>query len=356
MSEHKHPSVLAQTFPTPVILITGLLVIAGLTSTFGSGIFGRTITEMFISLTLVVGMFTFIGNSGVISFGHAGFMCVGAYGSAWLTIPPMMKKILLPGLTPMLANAELAFVLSLILASLFAGLIALLVGLILMRLSGIAASIATFAMLAVINTIYANWGPVTGGTSSVVGIPTKTGVWISFGGASAAIVMAYLYGISRSGLALRAGRDEPVAAAASGVNIYRERLIAFTISGVICGMAGVLYAHFLGVVNPDAFYLGVTFITLAMLVVGGMTSLSGSVVGVVLISAIIQLLRWGEKGVPMGESTLSLPNGIQEIVIGMVMIVILISRPSGLLGTHELSWRKLRAVQGDITGGVKNEN
>ena len=75
MSERKHPSVLVQTFPTPVLLIAGLLVIAGLTSAFGSSIFGRTITEMFISLTLVVGMFTFIGNSGVISFGHAGFIC-----------------------------------------------------------------------------------------------------------------------------------------------------------------------------------------------------------------------------------------------------------------------------------------
>lgn len=352
MSGRSHPSVLAQTYSTPVILIGGLLIIAGLTSAFGSNIFGRTITEMFISITLVVGMFTFIGNSGVISFGHAGFMCIGAYGSAWLTIPPMMKKVLLPGLTPMLANAELTFILSLIVASLFAGLIAFLVGLILMRLSGIAASIATFAMLAVINTIYANWGPVTGGTSSVVGIPAKTGVWISFGGAAAAVCLAYLYGISRSGLALRAGRDEAVAAAASGVNIYRERLIAFTLSGVICGMAGVLYAHFLGVVNPDAFYLGVTFISLSMLVVGGMTSLSGAVVGVVLISAIIQILRWGEKGISVGDGTLSLPNGIQEIVIGIVMIVILIFRPGGLLGATELSWRRRPPVRGEIAGGA----
>lgn len=355
MSQMKHPSVLAKTFPTPVILIALLLVIAGLTSAFGSNIFGRTITEMFISVTLVVGMFTFIGNSGVISFGHAGFMCVGAYASAWLTIPPMMKKVLLPGLTPMLANAEFAFILSLIVSALFAGLIALAMGLILMRLSGIAASIATFAMLAVINTIYANWGPVTGGTSSVVGIPAKTGVWISFGGATAAIVLAYLYGISRSGLALRAGRDEHVAAAASGVNIFRERVIAFTLSGVICGMAGVLYAHFLGVVNPDAFYLGVTFISLAMLVVGGMSSLSGAVIGVVLISTIIQLLRWGEKGVSIGESTLSLPNGIQEIVIGVVMIVILMFRPSGLIGARELTWRKTGPQEGNATGGVPTE-
>ena len=342
---------MAQTISTPLILIAGLMVIAFLTWAFGSNIFGRTITEMFIRVALVVGMFTFIGNSGVISFGHAGFMCIGAYGSAWLTIPPLMKKVLLPGLTPILADAQLSFLVSLIIASLFVGIIAFLIGLILMRLSGIAASIATFAMLAVINTIYANWGPVTAGTSSVVGIPLKTGVWVSVLGASAAILIAYLYGISRSGLALRAGRDEAVAAAASGVDIYRERLFAFSISGALCGMAGVLYAHFLGVVNPDAFYLGVSFISLSMLVVGGMSSLSGAVIGVVLISAVIELLRWMEKGINFGESTLSLPNGIQEIAIGAVMIVILIFRPGGLMGAREVTLRRAATNQGNSHGG-----
>ena len=82
----------------------------------------------------------------------------------------------------------------------------------------------------------------------------------------------------------------------------RERLIAFVIVGLrhrACG--GALYAHFLGVVNPDAFYLGLTFITLSMLVVGGMNSLSGAVLGVIVISAIIQLLRWLEKGIDLGS-------------------------------------------------------
>ena len=89
-----------------------------------------------------------------------------------------------------------------------------------------------------------------------------------------------------------------------------------------------LYAHFLGVVNPDAFYLGLTFVSLSMLVVGGMGSLSGAVLGVVIISTIIQILRWAEAGVDVGGTNISLPNGIQEIVIGIVMIVILLLRPA----------------------------
>jgi branched-chain amino acid transport system permease protein len=338
MTLNKTTSVFARTWSTPVILIGLLVIIALVAVAAGSGTFSRTIAEIFIRVTLVVGMYIFIGNSGVISFGHAGFMCLGAYGAAWLTIPPMMKKILLPGLTPLLADAQLPLVVSAVVAALFAAAIALISGAVLMRLAGIAASIGTFAMLAVINTIYSNWQSVTAATSSVVGIPIATGIWSSLAGAAVAILIAYLYGISRSGLALRAGRDEAVAAAASGVDIYRERLIAFIISAFVCGLAGVLYAHFLGVVNPDAFYLGVTFIALSMLVVGGMGSLSGAVVGVVVISAIIQILRWMEKGIEIGGANISLPNGIQEIVIGIVMIIILIVRPTGLMQNKDLSW------------------
>ena len=106
------------------------------------------------------------------------------------------------------------------------------------------------------------------------------------------------------------------------------------------GLCGSLYAHFLGVVNPDAFYLGLTFVALSMLVVGGMNSLSGAVIGVVVISSIIQILRWFEKGVDLGGVTLALPNGTQEIAIGVVTVTILIFRPSGLMRNEEISWRK----------------
>lgn len=334
-----HPSILSRTISTPIILVGVLLVIALVAVGAGSGPFTRTIVEMFIRVMIVVGLYTFIGNSGVISFGHIGFMCLGAYATAWFTIPPAMKKISLRGLPDFIAQHQLPFIVSVILATLFAGIFAYIFGRILMRLSGIAASIATFAMLAVINSVYSNWESVTGATSSIVGIPMRTGLWTSFIGAVIAVIAAYAYAISRSGLALRAARDEATAASASGVDIARERLRAFVISGLIIGFAGALYAHFLGVVNPDAFYLGLTFVTLSMLVVGGMNSLSGAVLGVVVLSLIIQVLRWLEKGVTLGSSTISIPNGTQEISIGIIMIVILMFRPAGLTRNTELAWK-----------------
>ena len=326
-----------RTILTPLLLSLLLLAIALITVMTGSRPFNQTVIDVFVRVILVVGLYIFIGNSGVLSFGHIGFTCLGAYAAAWLTINPMMKRGSLPGLPEWLLATRLPYWQSAVLAALFAALAALIFGRVLMRLSGIAASIATFAMLAMINTVYSNWESVTGATSSVVGIPIVRVIWPYLIGAVVAIFIAWAHAISRSGLALRAARDEPTAAAASGIDIPRERLVAFVVSGAVMGLGGALMAHSIGVVTPDTFYLGLTFITLSMLVVGGMGSLSGGVVGVVLLSALIQALRWLEAGVSLGESTFALPKGVQEIALGVIMIVILALRPSGLMGRRELT-------------------
>lgn len=332
-------SVLRSTIAMPVILILALLLIAALTWQFGSRPFNRTVIEMFINIMVVVGLYVFVGNSGVLSFGHISFMCLGAYVTAWLTIPPALKSVTLKGLPDFVLQAQWPMWITTPLSGLFAALFALIVGRIIMRLSGIAASIATFGLLGVVNNVYSNWDSVTGGQGSIVGTPPTMNVWIGWAGTAVAILIAYLYSISRSGLALRAARDESVAASASGIDIVRERLIAFVISAFIIGLAGALYAHFLSIVNPGSFYLRTTFITLAMLVVGGMYSLTGAVVGVVVLSAAIEILRRLETGISLGSATIGIPNGVQEIAIGLIMIAILMFLPTGLTRNRELSWR-----------------
>jgi branched-chain amino acid transport system permease protein len=178
---------------------------------------------------------------------------------------------------------------------------------------------------------------VTGGQGSIVGIPPTMTIWTGWLGAAVAIVIAYFYSISRSGLALRATRDEGVAASASGIDIVRERLIAFVVSAFIIGLAGALYAHFLSIVNPGAFYLRTTFITLSMLVVGGMYSLSGAVTGVVVLSVLIEMFRDLEKGISLSGLSIALPNGVQEIAIGIISILILMYLPTGLTRNREFS-------------------
>jgi branched-chain amino acid transport system permease protein len=355
----KRPSVIRQTILTPIILIVVLLVMAALSYQFGSRAFNRTAVEMFINIMVVVGLYVFVGNSGLLSFGHISFMCLGAYMTAWLAIPPVMKSITLKGLPGWLLHTQLPMWVATPISGVFAALFALIVGRVIMRLSGIAASIATFGLLGVVNNVYSNWDSVTGGQGSIVGIPPTMNVWIGWLGAAVAIVIAYLYAISRSGLALRATRDESVAASASGIDIVRERLIAFVVSAFIIGIAGALYAHFLSIVNPGAFYLRTTFVTLSMLVVGGMYSLSGAVTGVVTISVLIELFRNLEKGISLGALKVALPNGVQEIAIGIITIVILIYLPTGLTRNQEFSWRgwpMLRRLSRPVRTAVKELN
>jgi branched-chain amino acid transport system permease protein len=139
---------------------------------------------------------------------------------------------------------------------------------------------------------------------------------------------------------LRATREDPAAARASGISIYRQRLVSFALSGALAGLAGGLYVHQLGLLTPDLFYLDLTFVTLAMLVFGGIGSLWGAVVGALAISALNSFLGDAENTVDIGFH-LSLPNGTRLVTLGAVMALVLILRPQGLTGGREFgAWRR----------------
>jgi branched-chain amino acid transport system permease protein len=324
---------------TPLLLSLLLLALMLLAELFGAPGLQRTLTETLIRLVVVVGLYLFIGNSGVMSFGHVAFMGVGAYVAAWTTMDPAIKQFVLPGLPALLQSSSMHWLLATLLAGLFTALVGLLCGALILRLTGIATSIASFALLAIFNVVYSNWDSVTAGTSSIVGIPTTVQLWQAGAFAMGSIVLAHFYSISRFGLALRSVREEPVASLSCGVNAYRQLLIAFVLSTLVCGVGGALDAQYLGVVNPDAYYLGRTFFCLAMLVVGGVSTLSGAVTGVLALSALTEVLNRLEAGLHIGTYTLSIPTGAQEIVIGVLMIVVLIVRPKGLVGRREWRWK-----------------
>jgi branched-chain amino acid transport system permease protein len=129
-----------------------------------------------------------------------------------------------------------------------------------------------------------------------------------------------------------------VAAKSSAVGIVKVRLIAFVVSAMIVGMAGALYGHFLGILTADSFYLSLTFVTLAMLVVGGVGSLTGAVTGVIVVTIVVEVLRHMEVGTTVGGMMVHLPQGSQEIGLGLVMAIIMIFRPSGLTRGREVPW------------------
>lgn len=313
----------------PVALIVATAAIGGLLSKAHQLEFENAL----VMAAIVVALYVFIGNSGVISFGTLAFAAVGGYLSGILTVDPQTKSFTMPGLFPFLEHSHISVVPSLALAAVAGGVYAFLLGLPLMRLSGLPAGIATFAVLGITYNVLYYWGRVGPGAQTLSDI-SEVGRWTLAAGGVIACVCALAYQRSRFGRQVRATREDPAAARASGIDVYRQRLLAFTLSGALAGLAGGLYVHQLGLITPDQFYLDLTFITLAMLVVGGSGSLWGAVVGALAISGLNSFLGDAENTVHIGFS-LTLPQGTRLVTIGAVTALVLILRPSGLTGGRE---------------------
>lgn len=325
-----------------LIASLALLLIVALIGSGTSAATQQDFITALVSATIVYGLYVFVGNSGVISFGHISFTAIGAFMAGVLTIPTGPKHFVLPGLWSFLVNHSVSTFASLVIAAGLGALFALLVGLPLMRLSGIAAGIATLAVLEITYNVFQQWTKIGPGPTTLSLVPTNVGVWQALGGAAFAAVVAFAYQSSRRGRLLRASREDPAAAQAIGVNITRERLVAFTLSGALAGLGGGLLVHQLGSITTDQVYLDLTFLTLAMLVIGGSASLWGATIGALAISLLDSWLATAENTVHVVFFSLTLPNGAADLILGVIMAGMLLFRPSGLTGGAEFSLAFLR--------------
>ena len=317
------------------VIAPAILVVAvGIGSTYVSSSNEIYFLNALVSVAIVVSIYVFIGNSGVLSFGQMSFVAVGAFLAGIMTIPLESKTGVLPELFPILRDHTVGNLASLLLAAAAGGLFALVVGLPLMRLSGLAAGIATFAVLEVTHNILREWTKIGPGATTLSLVPETTDAVQATVGAVVVVAAAFVYQRSRLGRRLRASREDPAAARGVGVNVHRERLWAFVVSGALAGLAGAMLVHLLGSITTEQVYLELTFLTLAMLVIGGLTSLWGAVVGALVVSALDSFLIEAEQGVDAGIS-LDLPQGTRLIILGAIMALMLILRPSGLTGGRE---------------------
>jgi branched-chain amino acid transport system permease protein len=323
----------------PALLILGTVLLGLEVSSYLQAYFLDTL----VKVAIVVALYVFIGNSGVLSFGHVSFVALGAWTAGVLTVPEDQKRITMPGLAHFLLTTNVGNVASLVLAAVAGGIFALVVGLPLMRLSGLAAGIATFGVLEITNNVLTYQQKIGPGLNAFSSVPSTTGIWQAAIGGLICVAVAYLYQRTRFGRMLRATREDPAAAAAAGISIYRQRLLAFTISGALAGLAGGLYVH-LQPLQAGGLSLDLTFITLAMLVVGGSGSLLGAVVGALALNGIYSFFSAATNGVDVFGWNLTVPSGTAEIVLGTLMAVVLILRPNGLTGGRELSLPRRRAV------------
>jgi branched-chain amino acid transport system permease protein len=321
----------------PGYLIVLVACIALGVAALGGGAYSQPLTEALIRIVAVVALYIFVGNSGIVSFGHAGFMAIGAYACAWFTVRTALKPLMFPALPDVLKSTSIPAVPAALIAGILVALVALMVGYVILRLSGLAASIASFAVLVIVQSIYSNWDSMTGGLRSIIGIPRSLTTYSALGWAAFTIAVAYAYQRSRRGRSLRASRDDEVAALAAGVDVFRERLIAFVLSGFFSGLAGALMASQVGSLSIAGFWLDLTFLLLVMLVVGGMGSLTGAVGGVVVVSGIVEFLRALERGVTVGSQMIKLAEGAQQFGLSILILLVLIRYRRGLFGWAE--WR-----------------
>ncbi len=331
-----------------LIVIAPLVAFAAYVQAQGSPsqrLFGVTLLT---NVVIVVGMQTFVGNSGIVSFGHTSFMGIGAYAAALVTINPAIKGSLLPALPGFIGDAHVGFVPALLIAAVVTGVIAAPIGLILCRLSGGAGSISTLALLIVFYVVASNWREVTGGTRTIYGIPKETTLWSALAVAAIAIVVARLLRDSDIGLRLRASKADPLASQALGVEHVRLRLVAWVVSASIVGAAGGLFAMNLTAFGPSAFYLSQAFITLAMLIIGGMGTVTGAVAGAVAVSAVYELLRNVEDGTTTGPFDFGGQVGLAQLALATLMVLTMMWRRDGLFGRREAE-ALLRRRRGSAT-------
>ncbi|MDQ6652266.1 MAG: branched-chain amino acid ABC transporter permease [Acidobacteriota bacterium] len=319
---------------------------------FGFGVppyFGRVIMLAGINVILAVSLNLITGFTGQFSIGHAGFMAVGAYSSAYLTVyyAGGWERSLAGLLGAGMAHA-LIFLLAILVGAIVAALAGLIVGIPSLRLRGDYLAIVTLGFAEIIRIVILNIDKVGGATGFTVPAYTNF-LWV---GAFAVITIVVVYNIVHSdiGRALVSIREDELAAEAMGINTTNYKVLAFVISSALAGMAGVLFGHYTSFLSTNDFQFIRSFEIIIMIVLGGMGSLTGSVLGAIVITIMPELLR-------------KLPGDFSRyrlVVYSALLILIMLTRPQGLLGTREfgLSWlkRARKTPEGDKsvggTGGV----
>jgi branched-chain amino acid transport system permease protein len=302
---------------------------------------GRVVIVLGINIILVISLNLTNGFTGIFSLGHVGFMAIGAYVSSILTLDLTNKATYLPELPVWMAHLQIAFLPALLIGGILASVIAFLIGFPLMRLSGHYVAVATLGFLVIVHVVLINWEQFTRGARTFSGVTQYTTLWWVYAWILITIYIVWRLVHSPYGRALLAVREDPVAAQAVGVNILKSRQLAFVVSAFLTSIGGGLYAHFLTSFSPATFYFTLTFNIIIMLVVGGMGSISGSVLGATFVTLLSEILRNSELGFQLGSITIPPLYGLSQIILAVVFVLIVIFRRKGLMGDKEIDFMAL---------------
>ena len=325
-----------------LLLIAGVGVLAlAVSIAFGST--GTNIATLaLLQVAAVLALATFSGNSGIVSFGHSAFMGIGAYVFGVLAMPKAIQASALPHLPGWLQGHQLSLIAALLVVVAVGLAVGILSGFPLARLSTGSAAIGTLAFLIIIHVTLIGARDFTRGSQTFYGVPRLTTVYVAFIAAALFILIARILKETPLGLRLRAARENEVAAAASGVNVRRSRHMGWALSIMLSVTVGALYGSFLGAFSPKDFYFDLIFTLIAMLIVGGMLTVSGAVAGTVLLAGVVQILRQAETGIDLGALHIPGIFGLPQLGMGLALLLTIWRRPLGLMGLRELGpdWPK----------------
>jgi branched-chain amino acid transport system permease protein len=337
----------------PLLVIVLSSIALGILDASGQAFWQGFAINLGVFIILTVSLNLTSGFTGVFSLGQIGFMALGAYASAILTLPLQEKASYLPDLPAWLAGVHLdqvvgpvpaGFLAATLVAAALVSVIAWLVGRVLMRLSGHFVAVATLGFLVIVRVLLFNADAYTRGSRTFSNVTPYTNLWWT--AAWTLLVVYVVWRIKRSsyGREMFAQREDRVAAQAIGIRVMDPRLLAFVVGAFFSAVAGSLYAHFITSFSPTVFYFDLTFRVITMLVIGGMGSVSGSILGAILIVGLSEALRRVEDA--------TLLYGLSAIVLAVIFIIVITVRRDGLLGDREVPldrlfdpslWRRGRA-------------
>ncbi len=334
------------------VILFAVLVTGGLAyQSVAGGAGERLVTTMLIDAIIVVGIQIYVGNTGVLSFGHIGFGAIAGYTFAVLAITPEGKADRIPDAPFGLAEFSLSAPASVAVAVVVTLVAAFIVGIGLARSGAqsgsVSATVITLALLFVTHEVAVNWPELTGGERAGLFFPiggalrTRTPIYVAL---LLALIIARVFAQSRSGRLATAAREDDLAARAMGVDPLVQQMVALLLSVAVVSVGASLRVFEDGSLLPENFFFNYTLVTLVMLIVGGRNSVTGAVLGVAVITAARELARklgqdgfeifgLGLDGFPLD---LVFRENLQTVVLGLAMLGFMLLRPTGLLDDWEL--------------------
>ena len=284
------------------------------------------------------------GFAGMFSLGQAGFMAIGAYSVAIFTVPLNMRPDIFytVPMSPFLIDKYLPLLAALFLGGLLAALVAFLIGFPVLRLRGDYLAIATLGFSEIIRIVFTNTQSITNGPMGIKNIPLTSNMFIFFLAAVITVVILAFLLSSSFGRAFKAIREDDIVAEAVGIGLFKHKLMAFVIGGFFAGFGGGLYATFLGTVDPKNFMFVLTFQFLLIIVLGGLGSISGTVISAFVVTAGLELLRFFDE--PLTLFGLNIPlfrPGFRMVIFALSLMLLVLFWQKGIMGKTELTWNRV---------------